>query len=325
MLRNMLSLLFVLVMVDRTGAQEPAAPAAAGFQSVAELLQASDRGLVENLRKYIAARPMAEDLEQAYLVIFERAIENDWYLDNEAMARQYLKDQADGPVAPLARIVATMARAQDGKFADAIADYQGLMRGVNQPEQEEFASNFADSLASAAAAAGETPKARQVYEILLQQFGDSPTLRQKVEDELDRLAMVGRAAPPITARTIDNVPVRLTDLRGKYVLVDFWATWCLPCVSDLPKLMAAYSQYHDKGFEIVAVSLDENPQAISDFVTARKVPWQQLHQGTCGEDLVSAFKVGSIPASFLIGPDGTIERINLNGETLASVLGQAIK
>lgn len=320
------SILLLGPVTPETRAQQAAsAPAAADTQSVAGLMQASDRALLANLRAYVAAKPTADDLEQAYMVIFERAIENDWYLDNEELARRYLKEQPEGAVAPLARIVGTMARVRAGKFDEALGDFRLLMQGVNQPDQEEFASNFADSLAGAAASAGEVALARQTYEILLQQFGDSPILRQKVQDELDRLAMVGRPAPPVSAQTIDGAPVRLSDLRGKYVLVDFWATWCLPCVADLPKLTATYDQFHEKGLEIVAVSLDENPQAISDFVRARKVPWLQLHQGTCGEDLVAAFKVGSIPASFLIAPDGSVQRINLQGEALSDFLSEKLR
>ena len=94
-----------------TWAQQAAATAEGDAQGVAGLIQASDRMLVANLRAYVAAKPMADDLEQAYMVIFERAIENDWYLENEELARRYLKEQPEGPVAPLARIVGTMARA----------------------------------------------------------------------------------------------------------------------------------------------------------------------------------------------------------------------
>lgn len=306
-------------------AQTPAPSPAVAPTDVAAILRDHDRTLVKALQAYLGANPNAEDREQAYMVLFERVIENDWYTDAEATAREYLKSQPGGAVVPLARIVATMARAQGGQFEAALSDYRSLVQGLNQPEQEEFASNFADSLAGSAVAAGEVEVARKVYELLLQQYGDSPNLRQKVEDELARLALVGRPAPPVTARTMDGKPLRLSDLRGKYVLVDFWATWCAPCVSDLPSLRSAYDRYHDRGFEIVAVSLDESPQAVSDFVRTRKLPWTQLHQASCDADLVAAFKVGSIPASYLIGPDGTVLRMNLKGEGLQKLLATAIK
>ena len=72
----------------------------------------------------------------------------------------------------------------------------------------------------------------------------------------------------------------MESLKGKYVLVNFWATWCAPCIAELPHLQEAYRKYHDAGFEILSVSLDETRTAVADFVRVRKLPWPQLHNGT---------------------------------------------
>ena len=72
----------------------------------------------------------------------------------------------------------------------------------------------------------------------------------------------------------------MESLRGKYVLVDFWATWCAPCVGELPRIQEAYRKYHDAGFEVLSVSLDETRIAVADFVKVRKLPWPQLHNST---------------------------------------------
>lgn len=293
--------------------------------NAASILQEHDRALIRDLLAYVRENPAAEDLDQAYLALFETAIENDWYLDNEDAAKQYLAAHPDGAVRPMAQIVATMARAKAGQFTEAWAIYRELVKGLSGLEQEEFASNFADSLAGEAMGAGDYKIARQVYETLLERFSDSPALRAKVQDDLARLAMVGRPAPRVTATDVRGETLRLSDFKGRYVLVDFWATWCAPCLADLPELRAAYDAYHAKGLEIVSVSLDETPEAVTDFVKARKIPWRQVHNATSGQDVVAAFGVNNIPSSFLIDPDGNILRLELRGKALNKVLADLFR
>jgi peroxiredoxin len=314
--------LLVLAWPTDAQGQAGAGPAPA---SVVELQKAHDRALVRDLAAYIAAKPKAEDIDQAYMALFDKAIEHDWFADQEETARRYLAAYPDGPVRALAQIVATMARAQAGQYGAALEQYKALMGGLGKAEQEEFAAQFSDSLAQAACAAGAYDVARQVYETLLQRYGESPNLRQKVGADLKRLAMVGKPAPAVAVRDLKGDLLRLDDLRGRYVLVDFWATWCAPCVADLPRVQAAYARYHDAGFEIVGVSLDETKAAVVDFCRTRKLPWRQVHNASCGGDLVESFGIGSIPATFLIDPQGTIVRLELRGAALDQALAQLIK
>jgi peroxiredoxin len=292
----------------------------AGGRTVAEIQSAHDRALVRDLAAYLAGNPKADDLDQGYMALFDKVIEHDWFSDHEPIARRYLAERPDGPVRSLAQIVATMARAQAGDFAQALARFKELMNGLGKTEQEEFAVNFADSLAVTATSAGEYAVARQVYQSLLDRYGENPNLRQKVKDDLGKLDKVGKAAPDVVARDVNGEPFRLDALRGKYVLVDFWATWCAPCVAELPRVQAAYAKYHDRGFEVVGVSLDESKTAVTDFVKARGIPWRQLHNASAGADLVEAFGVGSIPATFLINPRGVIVRLELRGPGLDQAL-----
>ncbi|MDB5349525.1 MAG: Peroxiredoxin [Planctomycetota bacterium] len=304
-------------------AQAPAA--GPPYKKVSELLEAHDRRLVRELVEYAEKNPKADDLEQAYMALFEKVIQHDWFLDHDRIARSYLADHPAGAVRPMAQIVATMARAQDGKFADAAVEYKSLMKALDQDEQEEFASNFADSLASAAMVAGEHEVAKQVYDALLDRFGENARLRAKVKDDLERIAMVGKPAPNFPVRDRAGVTFRLSDYKGKYVLVDFWATWCAPCVAELPNLQAAYKTYHDRGFEVLSVSLDETTAPLNDFLKTHAMPWRQVHNASCGGDVVDAFAVNTIPATFLVGPDGTIVRLELRGAALEKALAKLIK
>lgn len=295
-------------------------------KTVSEIQSSHDKALIRDLMAYLAKNPKADDAEQAYMKIFDKVIEHDWFVENEAVARKYLAEHPDGPVRSLAQIVTTMARAQAGHYAEALASFNALMGGLGGSEQEEFASNFADTLATAAMAAGEHEVARKVYQGLLKKFGgESPNLAQKVKDEIARLDRIGTKAPGVAVNDIAGAPLRLDDFRGKYVLVDFWATWCSPCVAEIPRLQADYAKYHSKGFEIVSVSLDEAKSAVSDFVKARRLPWKQVHNATAGGDLVEAFSVRAIPATFLIDPRGNVIRLELRGQALDKALESLIK
>lgn len=310
----------LLAMTSASTLADGPAPA-----NVAEIQAAHDRALVRDLTAYVAKNPKADDLDQAYMTLFDKVIEHDWFSDNEAIAKAYLTARPEGPVRSLAQIVATMARAQKNDFAGALARYEDLMKGLGKPEQEEFAANFADSLASAATAAGEYPVSRKVYQTLLDRYGESPTLRQKVKDDLNRLDKVGKPAPEVVGKDLKGDTFRLDSLHGKYVLVDFWATWCAPCISELPRVQAAYAAYHERGFEVVGVSLDETKTAVADFVKARNIPWRQIHNASSEGDLVAAFGVNTIPATFLIDPQGVIIRLELRGQSLDQALAKIFK
>jgi len=307
----------VAVLIVPAQAQEPT--------SVTEILERNDRALVRELSNYLSKSPRAEDRDQGYAALFNKAIEHDWFADTEQAAHRYLASDPDGPVRALAQIITTMARAQAGRFDEALARYKELLGGLGKSDQEEFASSFTDTFATAAIAAGEFTTARAVFETLQERFPDSPALRDKVTRELGRLDRVGKQAPDVVAQDLAGKTVRLGALQGKYVLVDFWATWCAPCIAELPRLQEAYRKYHAAGFEIIAVSLDETRSAVVDFVKVRKLPWPQVHNATAGADLVEAFGVSSIPAAYLIDPEGKIIRLDLRGPALGATLARLIK
>ncbi len=301
------------------------APAQTAAGGVTEIQARHDRAFINELTQYLQKNPKAIDRDQAYAALFNKAIEHDWFGDVEELAGQYLKSDPDGPVKALAQIIRTMARAHAGQFDLALARFQELMQGLGQNDQEEFAASFSENLAATAVASGDVATARQVYSSLLARFGESPNLRQKIQAELKRLEKVGKPAPEFATEDVKGNPVRLSAYRGKYVLVDFWATWCSPCIAELPRLQAAYRTYHDSGFEIISVSLDENKSAVSDFVKVRGMPWPQVHNASSAADLVDAFGVITIPAVYLIDPEGSIIRLDLRGKALDETLGRLVK
>jgi peroxiredoxin len=228
-------------------------------------------------------------------------------------------------VKALAQIILTMARAHSGQFDLALVRFRELMQGLGQTEQEEFAVSFADNFAATAITAGNFGVAREVYNTLLSRFKDSPNLRQKVASDLKRLDKVGKPAPAFAVQDLSGRTVRLDAYRGKYVIIDFWATWCAPCIGELPRLQAAYGRYKDSGLEIISISLDETKTAVADFVKVRNLPWPQIHNASSSADLVEAFGVVSIPAAYLVDPEGTVIRLDLRGKALDDTLARLVK
>jgi thiol-disulfide isomerase/thioredoxin len=107
--------------------------------------------------------------------------------------------------------------------------------------------------------------------------------------------------------SLDGRAVDLAQLRGKVVLLDFWATWCPPCRAETPGVVAAYQKYHDKGFAIVGISLDQDKGALQKYVADNKMPWPQYFDGKGWDNKVSSsFGIDSIPAMWLVGKDGKV-------------------
>jgi peroxiredoxin len=291
------------------------AQSGAAKSSVAELLAEHDRELVAKLREYIVAHPKAADLDQAFNAIFERAIDRDWFAETESLAIECLNATPPSAAAQLARIVVVMANAKRGDFGPALVRFRELMNQLGGDDQLDFARGFADQLATEAAAAGAATHARQVYQTLLDRFGASPGVRERVESELARLDLIGRDAPDMEVRDIDGRTMRLSDARGKLVLVDVWATWCEPCLAELPKLVALEATYRERGLVIVGISLDDDAEALRAFVKDRAIPWRQLHQGSCA-DLIESLRVNNLPARYIVDANGKFERLDLRGDAL---------
>lgn len=139
---------------------------------------------------------------------------------------------------------------------------------------------------------------------------------------------IGAVAPDFTQNDPQGKPVKLSNFRGKYVLVDFWASWCIPCRQENPNVVKAYAQFKNKNFEVLGVSLD-NPGARTAWLNAVEkdnLTWTQVSDLQGWKNQVALlYGVESIPQNYLIDPKGVIVAKNLRGEELIRTLTNILK
>ncbi|MCD8739857.1 AhpC/TSA family protein [Mucilaginibacter roseus] len=137
---------------------------------------------------------------------------------------------------------------------------------------------------------------------------------------------VGATAPQFSQADKDGKQVSLASFKGKYVLVDFWASWCGPCRNENPNVVSAYNQYKDRSFTILGVSLDSNRDAWLKAIDDDKLAWTQVSDLKYWKNEVAElYGVRAIPQNFLIGPDGKIVAKNLTGDKLSAKLNEIYK
>ena len=176
--------------------------------------------------------------------------------------------------------------------------------------------------------AGQVSKPASKFEAFSPELQRSPlgkSVLAMIKGESDKLGP-GKMAPDFTALTPEGKPFHLSDLRGKYVLLDFWASWCGPCRLENPNIVKNYQRYKEKNFTVVSFSLDESKKAWQAAIEADHLDW--YHAGDLQgwhSAIVQLYMVPSVPKSFLIDPDGKIIAVDLRGSELNQQLEKTIK
>lgn len=149
------------------------------------------------------------------------------------------------------------------------------------------------------------------------------SMAENFEGVLRRLNLPGNPIE-ISGTLLSGSPLDPKSLAGKVVLVDFWATWCGPCIAEIPNVLEQYEKYHDKGFEVIGVSLDDDLDALKSFVETKKIPWPILFEKPEGagwrHPLATKYGISGIPTVILVGRDGKVISLDVRGEKLGMQL-----
>ena len=184
--------------------------------------------------------------------------------------------------------------------------YGGLLAGLESKSQPNYA---------------------KYAERAVEEFKEDTELVEALQRKIKQVAMAsgggGGMAPDFKQATPEGPEMSLSDLRGKYVLVDFWASWCGPCRRENPNVVRVYQKYNQKGFEVLSVSLDSNRDRWLAAIEKDNMTWHHISDlGGWGNSAAKLYGVRSIPRTFLVDPEGRIIASNLRGPALEAKLAE---
>lgn len=264
--------------------------------SASEIAKQFESQKADALEKYLADNPDAEDTNDA--------------VDLLIGALMFLEQPE--------RLIPLLEKRYDSMEKGASANLEILIGQTARPLIESYrkagektkAIAFIEQAKKDLAKNPAAPQINQFFDGLLGQM-NQPGVGDKME---------------IAFTATDGTEVDLAKMGDKVVLVDFWATWCGPCIAELPHVLDAYEKYKDKGFEVIGISLDSDKAKFEEFVKGKVgMTWPQQFDGKGWEnEIAGKFGINSIPATFLVGKDGKVVASNLRGSQLEEKLKELL-
>lgn len=218
------------------------------------------------------------------------------------------------------------------KMTQLQQDYQTLNEEKGKAERNFFDTHLdsqisLDWMEQTIDIANRKSEAQAMYRQLSQRVRESDAgKRYGMKIESTQTVEIGNVAPDFTARTPGGEEISLSSYRGKYVFVDFWASWCAPCRHENPNVVKAYATYKSDKFDILGVSLDQDKAAWENAISKDGLTWKQVSDLMGWQSMLAmSYAIRAIPANFLIDPQGKIIARDLRGDALEKKLSEVLK
>jgi peroxiredoxin len=140
-----------------------------------------------------------------------------------------------------------------------------------------------------------------------------------------QIPQAGGEPPDFSAKDITGQVIKLSELKGKIVLLDFWATWCPPCRVEIPNLLEIYRQFKNDNFVLISISLDRDISLARQFVKEKEMNWLHIIDREASNSIASLYEIEYIPATFIIDGKGKIVARNLRGAELKNTIASLLK
>ena len=272
-------------------------------QSISEDLEK----LVEKSRNFVAAHPEYKRVDEVYYLLGNALVQLDRVEDGIQVFEALIKDRPDARYVERCLLELGLAYDKLQRHDEADGAYQKL---VKHPKY------------------GSRSRAQLAKKILEQERTERKGELPKPPGAQSAPGMnssewTGKPASDFHVTDLNGEALSLEQYRGQVVLLDFWATWCPPCIAEIPNVKKTYEKYKDQKFQIVGISLDRSKEPLEAYIEKESLAW--IHYWDESRELKTLYGVWGIPSTFLIDGDGVIRKTNLRGHALEHAVAELVK